>query len=210
MAKINQGIFGAVQGKVGNLVGSSYKGIPVLKSKAASVANPQTADQTEQRNRMTSAVTFAKLILALWIKPLWDRFAVKMSGYNLWIQKNVANFEGGELQNPEDLIMSVGNMAATTIDSLTGDATSDTVTITWTPDTTGFHLASDIAYVLVYVVQGGLFFSSNSVARSVGACTVSCPDALGAVTDVEVWLVFKRTNGLYISLASHSAATITA
>lgn len=210
MAKILQGVFGAVQGKIGNLVGSTWKGVPVLKSKAASVANPQTAAQVAQRDSMTAAVSFAKSILAIWIKPLWDRFAIKMSGYNYWIQKNVLFFGVENGPDLEDLIMSAGNMDATEIATVTGNAANDTVTITWTPDTNGFHLASDIAYVLVFVAQEGLVFSSSSVARSVGTATVQCTGALGDVTDVSVWLVFKRVNGLYVSLASYSAATVTA
>jgi hypothetical protein len=202
MAKINQGIFGAVQGKIGNVVGSSYKGIPVLKTKAASVANPQTAGQVEQRTRMTSIVAFAREILASWIKPLWDRFAVKMSGYNLFVSDNVAQFAGGELTTPANLVMSVGNMAATAITSLVQNPPKTQVQVVWVADTEGFHLATDVAFALCYNETNGAITTSTGAARSAASIQVDVPEGTEVGDVLRFWLVFKRVNGLYISLAS--------
>ena len=51
MGKISQGILGGVSGKVGNVVGGSWKGIDYLKIMPASVANPQTPAQMDQRSK---------------------------------------------------------------------------------------------------------------------------------------------------------------
>ena len=63
MATIKQGILGAFSGKVGSVVGSSWKGIAIMKALPASVANPRTAKQVIQRSKMSSAVAFAKEVL---------------------------------------------------------------------------------------------------------------------------------------------------
>ncbi|MDD4439773.1 MAG: DUF6266 family protein, partial [Tissierellia bacterium] len=112
MATIKQGILGAFSGKVGSVVGSSWKGIPVMKSLPPSVANPKTAKQIEQRSRMKACTAFSQATLADVIKPLNDRFASRMSGFNAFTSRNIACFEGGELSNPEELTISpMGNKA---------------------------------------------------------------------------------------------------
>jgi hypothetical protein len=40
MGKINQGILGGFSGKVGNVVGGSWKGIEYMRVIPASIANP--------------------------------------------------------------------------------------------------------------------------------------------------------------------------
>lgn len=209
MAKIKQGVFGAVQGKIGNLVGSSYKGIPVLKAKAASVSNPQTAGQVAQRDSMTSAVIYAKLFLSIWIKPLFDRFAVKMSGYNLWVKNNIANFDADGIIVPGNLVMSVGNMTATAINTAVLDEDAHTAVVTWTTDTTGFHLATDIAYIMLFNGSNESVASSAIVVRSTATATVTIPSDWQETDTVHVWLAFKRANGLYISLASYLGINLT-
>lgn len=68
MGKIKSGIFGGVSGKVGNLTGSSWKGIPVIKSRPQSVAYPATTGQVAQTTKMSAIVSFSKQILSGWIK----------------------------------------------------------------------------------------------------------------------------------------------
>ena len=45
MAKVRQGILGGFRGRVGNIVGTGWKGIAVMKSLPLTVANPRTAGQ---------------------------------------------------------------------------------------------------------------------------------------------------------------------
>ena len=91
MAIIKQGILGGFSGKIGNIVGSSWKGIAIMKTKPLSVANPKTAAQVAQRTAFSESVTIATQILADVIKPLWDRFSERKSGYNGFIQYNIGN-----------------------------------------------------------------------------------------------------------------------
>ena len=129
MAVMSQGILGGLSGKIGNVVGSSWKGISVLKTKPLSVANPRTTAQVNQRNSMDGAVFYATIILATVIKPLWDRFAVKMSGYNEWISMNIAQFTDRTTFNAASLVMSKGKMVATPITVSTVSNGSKSVSI---------------------------------------------------------------------------------
>ncbi|MGN0029943.1 MAG: DUF6266 family protein [Marinilabiliaceae bacterium] len=54
MAKYNQGILGSFSGKVGSVVGSSWRGVSYIRARPAKVSNPRTAAQTAVRLRMAT------------------------------------------------------------------------------------------------------------------------------------------------------------
>jgi len=58
MAKISKGILGGLSGKVGNVIGGSWKGIDYLRIKPNRVANPRTEGQVNQRNKFTASLEY--------------------------------------------------------------------------------------------------------------------------------------------------------
>ena len=56
MGTIKQGILGGFSGKVGTVVGSSWKGISYMRGQAQSVKNPRTAKQMAQRDKFSLAL----------------------------------------------------------------------------------------------------------------------------------------------------------
>ena len=112
MAKVRQGILGGFRGRVGNIVGTGWKGIAVMKSLPLSVANPRTAGQVLQRNRFRSLVKLGTSILASIVKPLWDRFASNMSGFNAFISANQSAFQNNGEWDYAKLVISRGRMLA--------------------------------------------------------------------------------------------------
>jgi hypothetical protein len=209
MGKLLQGILGGISGSVGNVVGSSWKGIPVIKAKPLSVANPKTAGQIAQRTKMTNIVAFAGEILSSVIKPLWDRFAQQMSGYNDFISTNIDLFENALPSPAADLQISKGKMAATAV-SITDISPADTtVVVTWTDDSgTGLKLASDLAYVVVTVDTGDVVkFNAGTVLRSAETATVTLATALEMGDEVNAYLAFKRADGTVVSDTSTATDT---
>jgi hypothetical protein len=88
MGTIKQGILGGFSGKVGSVVGSSWKGIAVMKSMPLSVANPKTTSQVNNRTRFSVVSEVGAALGVAAMADLWNRFATKMSGYNLFCQVN--------------------------------------------------------------------------------------------------------------------------
>lgn len=88
MGIIKQGILGGFSNKVGSVVGSSWKGIAVMRSMPISVANPRTAKQVAQRQEFSQVARFASSLLAEIVQPNWNRAAKRMSGYNSFIKVN--------------------------------------------------------------------------------------------------------------------------
>ena len=89
MAIIKRGILGGFSNKIGNVVGTSWKGISVMRALPQSVHNPKTEAQEEQRTNFAVASKLGSQLLDSVIKPFWDKKAIRMSGYNLWVQKNL-------------------------------------------------------------------------------------------------------------------------
>ena len=89
MAIIKRGILGGFSNKIGNVVGTSWKGISVMRSLPQSVHNPKTPAQEEQRTNFAVASKLGSQLLDAVIKPFWDKRAIRMSGYNLWVQTNL-------------------------------------------------------------------------------------------------------------------------
>ncbi len=210
MAKINQGILGGFRGAIANVVGSSWKGISVMKSKPVSVANPRTASQVTQRTAFANTVAYAQSILASIIKPLWDRFSVKMSGFNDFVSTNIGFFDGEYPSDPSKIIISKGKMDSTPITAVTTSDGSKTVKVDWTNDAgQGFKLASDIAYILC--IRNGMLDELKvkaDVIRSAGTATLSFAENNSSADIIDCYLAFKRADGTVVSNTSYFEETV--
>ena len=76
MGKISQGVLGGFSGKIGNVVGGSWKGIDYMRIKPASVANPRTAAQVDQRSKFSIVLNF--------LQPMTEFLRV---GFKLYAKK---------------------------------------------------------------------------------------------------------------------------
>ena len=113
MGTIKQGILGGFNGKVGTVIGSSWKGITYMKGRAQHVKNPRTAGQIYQRNAM-KAIALALRPIASILSITFKNSAQKMSGYNKAVSINykeaVENVGGVPTVNYSKLILSKGNI----------------------------------------------------------------------------------------------------
>lgn len=112
MGIIKRGILGGVANKIGNVVGSSWKGIATLRSLPLSVANPNTLAQRTNRNSFSIMSKLGSQVLATVCQPLWNRDAKQMSGFNAYVMNNKRAYDAGVaawLANP---IMSKGSLSA--------------------------------------------------------------------------------------------------
>jgi len=216
MGILKQGILGGFSGKVANVVGSSWKGIAVIKAKPLSVSNPQTAGQVAQRTKFSNSVAFAKEILSSVIKPLWDRFASQQSGFNAFISENIDLFAAANPSPLADLVISTGKMASTTIDSAVFDISDDELTIGWTNDAgSGFKLDSDVPFIVVVNSTDSEVFGFDRTGvedRSDGEVVLagSVLGNLGSGDTAQVYLAFRRSDGTIVSDTGTSVITVQA
>ena len=198
MGVIKQGILGGFSGKVSNVVGTSWKGIAVMKALPLSVANPRTAAQVAQRTKMASCVAMLQPILSQVIKPLNDRFAGKMSGFNYALQASISAFNAaGDLNYPEKFKISRAANKAQLIDAIAAEAKITKLKVTWTSDAgKGYALAGDKCYLVGYCVDTGSFAVSTSAIRSAGQAYLEFPDdEFGVGAEIAVYMAFLRADG---------------
>lgn len=197
MGIIKRGILGGYSNKVGNVVGSSWKGIATMRVLPLSVANPRTAAQVSNRNAFAAVTAFASSILTSIVKPLNDRFALRMSGFNAFVQRNKAAFADPMGIDFESIVLSRGRLSVPIITTDTS-VSGTTATVHWNTALGGaMDMATDLAYILLLNVDGiAIGISSGAVARSVGQASVTFP--AGEFVKY-IYLAFLRADGTEVS-----------
>lgn len=218
MATIKQGILGAFSGKVGSVVGSSWKGIPVMKSLPPSVANPKTAGQVLQRGKMGQCVAFSSPVLADVIKPLNDRFASRMSGFNLFTQRNISEFGEDGIVDPTTLKLSPRGNSAQLVDAIAAERNIQTGKVKLSITTTsiagsGKALQSDKPYAVFYNYDRNFTqVVPISDTRGTGEKTyvVEIPEQSTIANDeILIYLAFLRSDGTVVFEDSNKQCAVT-
>lgn len=111
MAIIKKGILGGFSNKVGNVVGSTWKGINTMRSLPAQYNDANSTAQQANRSTFKYFSAFGSQLLTGIIRPLWDWQAKRMSGYNLFIKRNIDYRNANESDwTWEELIISQGRL----------------------------------------------------------------------------------------------------
>lgn len=196
MGVIKRGILGGISGKVANVVGGSWKGIAYLRSLPLSVANPNTPAQQAVRGAFSNCTAFAVKILGAILQPFWNQYASGQSGYNLFIQRNVSEFDTSGLANPSGLLTTIGTVTPAVLSSVVGNSGPSTVVLDWTDNTgQGNAQAGDETIIVIYNETTNQVFTSVGLAtRATATETVSGVTMSGGDT-MHAWMSFSKTDG---------------
>jgi hypothetical protein len=202
MGKYNQGILGPFTGKVGSVVGSSWKGVNYIKS----LPGPNTSNseaQQKQRSRFKSVVGLASSLLSSLIRPVWNLVSGKMTGYNLFVKTNMAAFdESGVLVNYSDFHASVGALPLPENLNIQDDVdVVSGIEVSWKDDSaTGIGNADDKLHLLVMNEEKVHILNTISV-RSDQSAEITLPVPAG---DVHLYPFFGTADGDKFSPDSYS------
>ena len=197
MAIIKRGILGGFSKKIGSVVGSSWKGIAVMKSLPLSVANPNTVKQQGVRKPFAACVSLASILLGIFIKRVWNRGAMQMSGFNAFVQANVKTaFQASGALTLNELNISPSSESPATIELADCQTGHETATIHWDADIVGNQQNSDLAVCLI-LDQNGVYLgcSAFSVQRSDGMAVVALKRALLIGEPLGIYLMFQSADG---------------
>ena len=210
MARLTQGILGGVLGKVGNVVGSSWKGIPVIKAMPLSVANPRTAGQLLQRGKMSNIVAYSLPFLATIIKPLNDRFAQRASGWNDFVRRNIHLFEGARPTPLSDLVISSGKMIAPTVTvSMGGDGPGTFIVTSTVSGVDPFGLPTDKIHILAVNRETLAIRTANTATRNEPSDgTISLSGFATPGDDVDFYVAFRRVDGTVVSNTGYGTISL--
>lgn len=183
MATIKSGILGGLSGKVGNVVGSSWKGISYLRSLPSHVTDANTLAQRTSRMKMRLVMQFLKTCTPL-VRVGFNGYAVKMSAFNA---ATSYNYHHGITGVYPDLALDYSSLLITRGNLAGGEGVSvavpepGKVTVNWIDNSgTGNAQPGDTALLLVYnPVKGAAVFRMQGNSRLDGGATVDLPASLG-------------------------------
>ncbi|MBO9571774.1 MAG: hypothetical protein J7497_06130, partial [Chitinophagaceae bacterium] len=151
MARLVQGINGPLNGKIGGLVGSSWKGIPYVKAAYKDRTKKISAKESANRKKFGEAQR--------WLKPLLDFVRQGFKGYTPTVEGFIAakshlmkNAMQGTEINPALVQVSYGDLPLAeniTVEKLPGGQ----LKFTWDNSVTGNAHHRDQAMLLAYDID---------------------------------------------------------
>ena len=152
MGTIKQGVLGDFSGKVGPVIGGTWKGIGYMRGIPAKVANPKTDAQIAQRERVIVTMAFLQPMTSF-IRVSWAAFAVKMTAMNAAFSYIIKNALQGTYPNiavdyPNALVAK-GNLPPA-LNATAASTVAATVAFTWLDNSTEAG-ASDTDKTLIVI-----------------------------------------------------------
>ena len=202
MGKLQGGILGIMTGKVGGVVGSTWKDKNTLRSYRSSIAVNNTAKAVASKTIFAECVAKAIQINGVIGRDLWQRFEKSQSGYNALVAQFRSAYNSDNTFEPQMLILSKGKIEETRILSSALDATGKNIIITWGTATTGYQLPSDIPYVVVMADESTVLKAYNGEdllkKRSDGQIVITNFQH-SQNFPLHVYLMFRRNDGTMTS-----------
>ncbi len=177
MGKIKDGVYGGVSGKIGNLVGSSWKGIPYMRVNPQTVSNPRTNAQQAHRAKI-SLVTKTLKQLSGYVNCGFKNEAVGMTAYNAAYSYTLRYCVKGEYPDLgidwEQFMVSRGNLP--NVEQVQVERTGRTVAFRWDA-TCRMRMAKRIDMVMpvLFNVDKGQALYGMGNTRASGQCVVEVP-----------------------------------
>jgi hypothetical protein len=206
MGKISQGVLGGFSGKVGNVVGGTWKGIDYMRIKPANVTNPRTEGQVDQRSKFSTVLRFLQPMTDF-LRVGFKLYANKMTQFNAAMSYNLNNAITGVYPNfmvdYASALVTRGNLSGAANGAASSPSAGD-VQITWDDNSgSGSAQATDKALiVLLNTTRQEAVFTTAGPARSAGTETISVPSEYTG-EDVEVFLGFISEDGSKVANSSY-------
>jgi hypothetical protein len=192
MGTIKKGILGGFSGKVGTVVGGSWKGISYMRSLPQHVKNPRTEGQVSQRTKFALVLGLLKPMTAF-LRTGWKLYAHRQSPFNAATSYTLANAITGTYPDyaidPSKVLVSRGALIPAA--NGTAAASGGSIEFSW-DDNSGVGSAKQTDRALIAIVnsaKGEAITDTAGEERTEGAQTVIVPvDWSG--DSVEVYLGF--------------------
>lgn len=197
MGTIKKGILGRFSGKVGTVVGGSWKGIAYMRSLAQSVSNPRTEGQVSQRTKFALSLAFLKPMTA-YLRVGYKTHAIRQTAFNAAMSYTLANAISGEFPDYDLDFASALVSRRNLMPASNGNAAASLgkVTFSWDDNSgVGSALATDLSMPLVFNKdKGEAVFNTLGATRAEGSAKVNIPSDW-AGDSIELYLGFVSADG---------------
>ncbi len=188
MARFIKGITGSYQGKIGNIVGSSWRGIDYIRSLPKKSSKAASEDQLAQRMKFGMTTSFLKSIKDVLMLGFSDNKQKTKTGYNVAFQQFINNAFQGAYPN-FTIDYTVVKIASGSLASLIGLQTTESapkvLTLAWDPIGNRFNaFDDDQVLVILYDQVDNLFFAYEGASRVDATMDIVLPDSYTGKTIV--------------------------
>ncbi len=206
MARLNNGIFGPFTGKIGGVVGSSWRGMPILKMAPKEITKQPSPAQLLQRAKFSFAMGFLNPI-----KPfLAERFG-KMEGskapFDLALSyhlKEAIKVEGDLLlMDYPKVCISKGHLRG--LEGVTASLQAGNIlSLQWENNSDqSFASPGDMLTVVLFVPDvGSFFFFENIALRQDTTVQITLPEE-AVVAELHCWGTFVTHTGSRAATSSY-------
>lgn len=202
MAKFINGANGTFSGKVGSVIGASWRGIHYLRGLAKKSKVPATEAQSAQRLRFRLVTKFLSPLQGILSAGFRNVRRLTAAQFSMAVKRNIEQAVIGaapdfEIDYPA-ITLSEGSLFIPLTSSLA--VGEGTVTITWDPAPSQFGGASnDVAYIVVCNAERQLFITTELPAtRAEGTAVVDVPVPFAGQVG-HAWMFFASPNGKKVS-----------
>jgi Family of unknown function (DUF6266) len=201
MGTIKQGILGAFSGTVGPAVGSSWKGIAVIKSRPPRKRRKSSEAQLRQMAKLKLMTPFVRPLTGF-LNKTYECVTFQMSCFNKTLSYNMRNAIIGDypdfgINYP---VFRLGTGDLTNPENLSSDSlTEGKLRFMWTDNSgEGSAMATDEAFVAVYCEASGHWKTSGPGSqRNAGSYTLDVTAFSGKA--VHGYIGFLSADGKYVS-----------
>ena len=170
MGTIKQGILGGFSGKVGTVVGSTWKSVHYMRALAVSFSDPRTEKQKNQRSKFTAAVNFTKAMTPF-LRFGYKEFSGQQSAFNAavsYILKHAMKGSGRNVSIDYNKALVTRGSLVPALDA-TVTVNESKVTFAWTDNSgMGDATVTDAAMLLAYNKDKGM------AVYDIAAATLRC------------------------------------
>jgi|SRR5690606_5009391 len=198
MAKFINGAIGTFSGKVGSVIGSSWRGIHYLRGLAKKSKVPATEAQLAQRLRFRLVTKFLSPLQGIIAVGFRNVRRLTAAQYSMAVKYNIERAVVGAMPDftldYPAISLSSGNLFIPYTNAVTVEPGS--ITLTWSPSLNQFSgSSSDVAYIVVYNADRGLFITTDVPAtRADGTALVEVPAPFVGQAG-HAWMFFASANG---------------
>ena len=203
MGTIKQGILGGFSGKVGTVIGSSWKGISYMRGQAQHVKNPRSAGQVNQRTKFNLVLNFLQPNVP-YIRIGYKSMAAKQTEFNAAMSYILKNAVTGSYPNYAldytNVMVSTGGLTQVNDAAASWVAASNKLTFTWTDNSgVGNALATDKAMPFIYnKTKNETIYNTAGATRTTHTMDVTVPNNW-AGDKVEVYLGMVSEDGTLVA-----------
>lgn len=212
MGTYNKGILGAFSGKVGPVVGATWRGKDVMRSLPKKGNRLATEFQQAQRSKFAMTTEFLS-----GVQPVIKRYFGNDTGLKTrrnqamsYLMKEAIVFNDPNYEwDYTKVLISKGDLLGINNGQVVAGSGQD-LTFSWTDNSgQGEAMATDKLVVVVYEpTSKATVYSLNAGSRSSGSATLELPNFLSGL-EVQVWATFVSSNdALYATSLYLGAVTV--